>query len=160
MAVLAACGGVAPADWAAQVCGALGPWRTQIGDLNARAQQQMATAKTPAETRTNLLALLDGAATATDAARNAVVNTGPPDVDGGDAIAARFVDSITRARDAYATARASLEQLPMTDEKAFYDGVVAILGRLQAEYAASEVDTSTLDSVEVRAALDGATQCQ
>lgn len=151
---------MAPAEWAGRVCGALGPWRTQIGDLNTRAQQQMATAKTPAETRTNLLVLLDGAASATDSARNAVVDAGAPDVDGGDAIAARFVDSITHARDAYATARASLEQLPMTDEKAFYDGVVAILGRLETEYAASELDTSTLDSVEVRAALDGSTQCQ
>lgn len=161
LALAAGCGSaVPPVQWATRVCAAVKPWRSQIADLNTRAQQQMSTATTPAETRDNLSALLAGGRDASETARAAVVAAGVPDVDGGDQVAQRFVDSLTKARDAYDHARSDLQGLSTADAASFYDGVVALLGRLQTEYAASGIDTSNLDSPDLRQAFDGADQCR
>lgn len=152
--------GVPAAQWAGQVCAAVKPWRARIADLNSQAQQQMSTATTPQQTRDNLSALFAGGRDASETARAAVVAAGVPDVDGGDRVAQRFADALARARDAYAHARSDLQGLATTDAGAFYDGVVAMLGRLQTEYAASGIDTSNLDSPELRQAFDGIDQCR
>jgi hypothetical protein len=159
---LVGCGGskVSPAEWAAKVCAALGPWRAQIATLNTQAQQQVSGASSPEQVRTSLLALLNGAAVASDNARVAVVAAGVPDVDGGQAVAARFIDALTRAREAYRHAGSDLGGLPTTNASSFYDGVVAVLGRLQTEYAASALDTSNLDAPALREAFDGVDQCR
>jgi hypothetical protein len=151
---------VPPARWAATVCAAVGPWRTQINSLNNQAQQQVSAASSPAQVRDSLLALLDGAVTASENARVAVAAAGIPDVDGGETVAARFVDSLARAREAYRHARTDLQSLPTTDPTSFYDGVVAVLTRLQTEYAASALDTSNLDAPALRDAFDGDDQCR
>src|SRR5690349_4911854 len=81
---LVACGGgVPPKTWARSVCSALQPWRTEITNLNGRAQQQMSSATTPEQTKQNLLALVSGAQTATDTALSKVVAAGTPDVSDG-----------------------------------------------------------------------------
>lgn len=156
-----ACGSATPAnDWARSVCAALAPWRTQITDLNGRAQQQVAAASTPAQTRDGLLELLSGAESATEEAHAAVVAAGTPDVDGGADVARSFALSLQAARDAYARAGADLQALSTADETLFYDGVVALLTRLSDEYARAGVDTSTLDSPELRRAFDEVDECQ
>ncbi len=161
LAVLAACGsGVSADEWAGRVCGALAPWRTDISQLNARAQQQMSTASTPVQTRESLLGLLSGAEAASEAARTAVTAAGIPDVDGGDDVARHFVASLTGTRDAYARARADLQALPTDDATAFYNGVVAVMATLNHEYASTGVDTTHLESVELREAFDGVDQCR
>jgi hypothetical protein len=120
----------------------------------------MSTATTPTQTRDNLLTLLTGGQDASETARAAVAGAGVPAVDGGAQVAQRFVDTLARARDAYAHARTDLQGLSTIDAAAFYDGVESVLSRLQTEYAASGIDTTNLDSPELRKAFDGAEQCR
>jgi hypothetical protein len=159
--MLVACSsGLSAQDWAGTVCSALTPWRTQITDLNARAASQMAAATTPEQTRDSLVALLEGGRDASETARLAVETAGVPDVEGGAAVAQSFVAALAGARDAYAQARAELLALPMDDEDAFYDGVVAVMARLDEQYRASAVDTTGLSSPELRTAFDGIAECR
>jgi hypothetical protein len=161
LALLAACsGGTPPDEWAGRVCAAMTPWRGQIDDLNASAQRQVSAAASPAATRAGLLELLAGAERATESARVAVAAAGTPDVEGGEEVARQFVESLAGGRDAYAAARTDLQALPTADDKAFYDGVVAVLGRLNDAYARSAVDTTTLDSPGLRQAFERSPQCR
>lgn len=158
-----ACGkdGVEPDTWVRSVCGALTPWRTQIADLTAKAQQQMTTATTPQQTRTNLVTLLGGAERASEDARRGVAEAGVPAVDKGDHIAGRFTASLTRARDAYANARTTVEALPVgADPKPFYDGVASAFARLGEEYATSTLDTTNVGSTDLQRAFDEVPECQ
>jgi hypothetical protein len=159
---LVGCGAsrVPPTQWAAKVCSAVVPWRSQISNLNTQAQQQTSAAHSPDQVRDGLLTLLDGGVQASEAARAAVAAAGIPDVDNGAQIAARFADSLTRVRDAYRHARTDLQSLPTSDAGSFYDGVVAVLARLQTEYAASALDTTNLDAPALREAFDGVDQCR
>ena len=43
--------GLATRAWAASVCQVLAPWRTEIGTLANRTQQQMTAATTPAQAK-------------------------------------------------------------------------------------------------------------
>jgi len=147
-------------QWAGQVCGALAPWRTEVGQLNATTAAQMSTATTPAQAQQTLVTLLAGAQDASEKARAAVAAAGTPDVDGGAAVAASFVAALAGARDAYGRAHDDLAALPTTDSGPFYDGVAAVLARLNDEYARSAVDPSTLDSPELRRAFDGNASCR
>jgi hypothetical protein len=158
--VTACASGTPAVEWVTQVCGALVPWRTQITDLNTRAQQQVSAASSPAQTRDSLLELLEGAESATRQAHALVVAAGTPDVDGGAEVAQSFATSLEAAGEAYAQARIDMAALSTVDEAAFYDGVVTVLARLTDEYAHAGVDTSTLDSPELRAAFDGVDQCR
>jgi hypothetical protein len=161
VAALAGCGqGPSPQDWAGTVCHALGPWRAQIDALNVKAAAEMAQATTAAETRDNLVELVTGAETASEAARVAVAAAGVPDVDGGQAVATSFVSALRGTRDAYAKARTDLLALDPSDEARFYDGVQAVLARLNADYQASAVDTGALSSPELREAFDGLESCR
>ena len=160
-ALAAGCGGgPSPQDWAGRVCQALSPWRTQIDDLNAQAATRMATATTSTQTRDGLVTLVSGGESASETARAAVVAAGVPDVDGGDQVAQRFIASLTGTRDAYARAKKDLQALPTADDAAFYDGVTAVMSRLNDEYRASAVDTTNLDSPELRLAFDGTPSCR
>ena len=156
---LAACA-VEPKEWAASVCGALTPWRKQIADLNAKAQQQMASAKTPAATQKNLVGLLGGARDASERARKAVEDAGEPDVDQGELIAKRFVDSLAAVRDAYGHATDAIQKLSTKDDQDFYDGVVAIITTLNREYASSKLDTSAITSPELSKAFAEIPECR
>jgi hypothetical protein len=158
---VAACtGGVAPSRWADQVCGALIPWRTTVAQLNGEAQQKVAAATTPAQTRDGLVELLSGAQTASETARAAVVAAGTPDVDGGADVANRIAASLAGTRDAYAKAKADLLALPTDDPTSFYRRVATIMDTLQREYAASAVDTNQLNSVELSDAFDKVDRCR
>jgi hypothetical protein len=158
---LVACGGGTPPDaWASQVCHALGPWRTQISNLNAEASARMTTASTPDQARSHLLELLAGAEAATETARASLAAAGTPDVDGGEEVARRFSASLEGARDAYAHARSDLQALPTHDPARFYDGVVTVFSRLSRDYLASGLDPGKVDSVELRQAFDRIEQCR
>jgi hypothetical protein len=141
------------------VCQALGPWRGQISALNSQAAQQMKSATTPQQTRTNMVALLAGAQRASEDARAKVAAAGAPNVSGGAAIAAWFVSSLTAVRDAYGKARQTVEGLPTGDAKAFYDGVASAIGTLNQEYAKAGVDTGRLASAELRKDFDEVPAC-
>jgi hypothetical protein len=159
---LAGCGSskVPAVQWATTVCSAVRPWRTQITALNAQAQQQVSSASSPVQVRDSLVSLLDGGAQASEQARAAVAGAGIPDVGDGAAVASRFADSLTKVRDAYRHARTDLESLSITDASSFYDGVVAVLTKLQSEYATSALDTSNLDAPALQEAFDGVDQCR
>ena len=161
LAMLAACSsGPTATQWATSVCGALKPWRTAITDLNQQATAQMATATTSAQTKQNLITLVSGARQASETARAAIAAAGVPDVDGGAEAAHRFEVSLAGTRDAYAKAEADLAALSTTDEKAFYDGVAAVMTRLNEQYGSSGIDVAGLDSVELRHAFDGIPECR
>jgi hypothetical protein len=157
--VLAGCGGGPPARvWAARVCDALVPWRARIGELTTGTQQQMTARTTPAQAKENLVRLLGGAESASETARASLVEAGVPDVDRGDAIAGAFVATLTSVRDAYGRARRTIEGLETGP--AFYDGVGAAVSTLDDEYKAGTLDTSTLDSLELRRAFDEVPECR
>jgi hypothetical protein len=120
----------------------------------------MAGATTGAQARTNLVELVSGAERASETARASVVGAGVPDVDGGEAAAASFVAVLTGTRDAYAQAKSDLLALSTSDEAAFYDGVIAVMERLNAQYATSSADLSEVSSLELRQAFDGLPACR
>ncbi len=160
-ALLAGCTSALPArEWAGQVCDTLGPWRSGIAGLNARAQHELSVARTPDEAKQDLLRLLTDAASATETARAALIAAGAPDVPGGAEIAARFVSSLTAVRDSYRRAASAVRALATADAGSFYDRVTTVLDSLTREYDRGAVDTTSLDSPELRAAFDGLPQCR
>ena len=146
-------------SWAASVCEALAPWRAEVGALTGRADEQMAAATTPAAARENLVRLLEAASRASETARERVAAAGAPLVDGGPAVAAEVTASLAAVRDAYGRAGAAVGELPTADADTFYAGVAAVLSTLEEEYAASALDTTTLDSPELVRAFDEVPQC-
>lgn len=158
---VAACGGaVAPRTWVTTVCQSLAPWRDAISKLNATAQTQMASARTPQDTRTRVLTLLNGARQASETARAAVAAAGVPDVQGGAVIEKRFVDSLAAVRDAYARAATTVGALPTGDAKAFYAGVASAMSQLNTDYSKAGVDTAALASDELQADFAQVAACQ
>jgi predicted lipid-binding transport protein (Tim44 family) len=161
--VLALLGGCAkgppPRVWAASVCSALTPWRAEIATLTTRAQQQTPTSTTPGQAKENLVQMLAGAREASEKARGQVVAAGVPEVDGGAAVAAGMADSLGQVRDAYGRARDAVRDLPTDDSADFYDRVATVMVKLQKEYAASALDTSTLRSTELQKAFAEVPEC-
>jgi hypothetical protein len=158
--VLGGCGaGPTPAAWAASVCEALAPWRAEIGDLTVRTQQQMTAETTPAQARENLVRLFGGAESASERARGEVERAGVPDADSGEAVQERFLTSLAQARDAYAKARDSIAALDIGDAKRFYDGVSEAVTVLNKEYGRSALDTSNLESPELKRAFAEVPEC-
>jgi hypothetical protein len=151
--------GVAPATWAKSVCTALSPWRTRLAALTDETQAQLTSATTPAQAKQNLIGLLSGAETASETARQRVVDAGRPEVDRGDEIADRFVASLRAARDAYAHARGTVADLDSGDASAFYSAVASAFEKLQHEYAASALDTDKLSSAPLRQAFNEVPEC-
>jgi hypothetical protein len=161
MVFLAGCSsGHGAQAWAVSVCTTLSPWRSEISALTTRTQQQMTTRTTPGQAKENLARLFDGARAASEAARAGVERAGVPDVSGGDRIAAAFVGSLTGMRDAYGTAHESIEALATSPTSAFYDAVGKVVDRLNEDYSKSGLDTSRLDSVELREAFESLPECQ
>jgi hypothetical protein len=160
-ASLAACSNASgPRVWAASVCTALAPWRTEIGTLTTRTQQQMTAATSPAQAKENLMRLFGGAESASEQARAGVARAGVPDVDRGEQVAESFVASLTAVRDAYGRARAGIEALATSPQKEFYAQVAAVIDKLNQEYEQSSLDTSRLDSQELRKAFDEVPECR
>ncbi|WP_328464490.1 hypothetical protein OHA21_40935 [Actinoplanes sp. NBC_00393] len=149
-----------PSAWAAQVCTALSPWRSEIDSLTNRTQQQMTTKTTPGQAKENLARLFDGAATASEEARAGVERAGVPDVTNGDRIADGFVGSLAGIRDAYGHARSGIQALATSPAKTFYDEVTKVVERLTTEYEKSSLDTTKLESVELQQAFDSLPECQ
>jgi hypothetical protein len=162
---LAACGGpdgVDPKQWARSVCGALAPWRSEISSLTTKTQQQLSTAKTAAQTKTNVVALLAGAEASSEKARQGVVGAGVPAVDHGAEIAKQFTLSLERARDAYGHAKTTISGLPVksANDKTFYAGVRTTFDTLQSEYAQSELHTDNVGSKDLQKAIDEVPECR
>ncbi|BCY05189.1 hypothetical protein [Actinoplanes sp. L3-i22] len=158
---LAACSSGHNAEaWAASVCTALAPWRSEISTLTTRTQQQMTTRTTPGQAKENLARLFDGARTSSETARAGVERAGVPDVDDGKRIAAAFVGSLAGMRDAYGTAHDGIESLATAPSSAFYTEVGKVVDRLNTEYEKSGLDTSRLDSVELKDAFESLPECQ
>jgi hypothetical protein len=149
-----------PRVWAASVCSALAPWRAEIGTLSSRTQQQMTAETTPAQAKENLTRLFGGAESASEKARAGVEKAGVPDVDGGDRVAESFQSSLGAMRDAYGRARAGIQALATSPSKAFYAQVGAVVDKLNTEYQQSSLDTSKLDSKELKQAFDEVPECR
>ncbi|GAB3964843.1 hypothetical protein GCM10027615_08400 [Plantactinospora veratri] len=119
------------------------------------------TAQTsPAQAKENLVRLLRGAEQASETARQKVAAAGVPDTDKGEAVSKGFVASLTAVRDAYGRAGAAIEALGTGQPSEFYDGVKAAVDTLNQEYDASSLDTSELDSVELKRAFDEVPECR
>lgn len=160
--LLGACGvgvGPSPRAWAATVCKALTPWRTEINKLTSVTQQQITAKTTPAQAKENLVRLMAGAEEATETARDRVARAGVPDVDEGEAVARGFVASLTAVRDAYAKAKVSVEKLSSARSGVFYDGVQTVMKTLEDEYRASAINTSRLNSDELERAFNEVPEC-
>jgi hypothetical protein len=153
-------GGPGARAWAASVCTTLDPWRAEISSLTSRTQQQMSAATTPGQAKENLMRLFAGAADASEQARAGVAKAGVPDVDQGRQIADGFTGSLAAMRDAYGRARSGIEALPTAPANAFYQQVTQVVEQLQTDYQASSLDTSKLDSKELKDAFDEVPECR
>jgi hypothetical protein len=151
---------VDPSVWAGKVCQALGPWRAHIGELTRQAQREMSAARTPEQTKTNLVRLLGGAERASEDARSGIVAAGVPGVPQGARIRDRFIGSLGAVRDAYGRARRTIEALDTSDASAFYDRVVAAWDRLTDEYSRTGLDTGAVSSAELKRAFDEVPDCR
>ena len=149
-----------PRVWAASVCNALAPWRTEIGTLATRTQQQMTAATTPAQAKENLVRLFGGAESASESARAGVARAGVPDVEQGEEIASSFVASLTGVRDAYGRARGGIEALATSPQATFYTQVAAVVEKLDKEYQQTELDTTNLNSQELKQAFAETPECR
>ncbi len=159
-AVPACSNSTGPRAWAASVCAALDPWRAEIGTLTTRTQQQMTAATTPAQAKENLVRLFGGAESASEKARAGVERAGVPDVDRGEQVAAGFMAALSGMRDAYGRARAGIAALATTPQKRFYEQVGAVVEKLDQEYEESSLDTSRLNSRELKQAFDEVPECR
>ena len=158
---LGACSsGPAPRAWAASVCTVLAPWRSEIGTLATRTQQQMTAETTPAQAKENLTRLFGGAESASEKARAGVEKAGVPDVDEGKQVADSFAASLGAMRDAYGRAKTGIEALATSPSKDFYTKVGSVVDTLNVEYKQSELDTTKLDSEELKEAFDEAPECR
>ena len=152
-------GDVAPKRWAQSVCTTLTPWRAEIADLTARTQQQMTAETTPAQAQENLVRLFGGARAASEEARAQVERAGVPDVDGGKAVLDRFTGSLAAVRDAYGRASDAIAKLDTGQPKPFYDQVAEVVNVLNEEYGRSALDTTNLESSELKRAFDEVPEC-
>jgi hypothetical protein len=160
-APLSACAGSHDAQaWATQVCKTLAPWRTEIGSLTTRTQQQMTTRTTPGQAKENLMTLFGGARDASEKARAGVAKAGVPDVTDGQKIADGFVTSLAKMRDAYGKAQTGIGALAITPAEGFYDQVATVVTQLNQDYQASSLDTSNLKSTELQQAFDEVPECR
>jgi hypothetical protein len=153
-------GGPAPRAWAASVCTVLAPWRSEIGTLATRTQQQMTAETTPAQAKENLTRLFGGAESASEKARAGVQKAGVPDVEEGKEVADSFAASLSAMRDAYGRAKSGIAALTTSPSKDFYAKVGSVVDTLNVEYKQSELDTSRLDSQELKEAFDEAPECR
>ena len=159
--IVAGCSGAHGARaWAASVCTTLEPWRTEIGSLTTRAQQQMSALTTPGQAKENLMRLFGGAEDASERARAGVQKAGVPDVDDGKQIADSFATSLAAMRDAYGRARAGIQALDTARSEPFYQQVTKVVDQLQTDYSASGLDTSKLNSKELQEAFDEVPECR
>ncbi|MEU4775518.1 hypothetical protein [Micromonospora sp. NPDC023644] len=159
--VLAGCGGgPSPQAWAASVCSALTPWRAEISKLTSSTDQQMTAQTTPAQAKENLVRLFGGAEQASETARRKVEEAGIPETEHGAEVSAGFRASLAKVRDAYGRARDTIDGLGTGQPTAFYDGVRAAVDTLNKEYDASALDTSRLNSEELRRAFDEVPECR
>jgi hypothetical protein len=159
--IAAGCSGAHGARaWASSVCTTLEPWRTEIGSLTTRAQQQMSALTTPGQAKENLTRLFGGAEDASEKARSGVAKAGVPDVTNGKQIADSFLSSLTAMRDAYGRARTGIQGLDTTRSEPFYQQVTKVVTQLQADYSASGLDTSRLNSSELQEAFDELPECR
>jgi hypothetical protein len=142
------------------VCTALAPWRTEISTLATRTQQQMTAETTPAQAKENLTRLFGGAQDASERAREGVQKAGVPDVDHGKQIASSFMASLGATRDAYGRAKSGIQALPTAPSATFYTKVAEVVDTLSADYQKSELDTSRLDSKELKDAFDEVPECR
>jgi hypothetical protein len=160
-APLAACSGShGPRAWATSVCKTLAPWRTEIGSLTTRTQQQMTMRTTPGQAKDNLMTLFAGAQDASERARAGVAEAGVPDVSDGKQIAASFVTSLAAMRDAYGRARTGIGALAIVPVEDFYTQVGKVVTKLNQDYQASSLDTSNLNSTELKQAFDEVPECR
>jgi hypothetical protein len=153
-------GSPGPRVWAASVCTTLSPWRTEIGTLTTRTQQQMTAETTPTQAKENLMRLFGGAEEASEKARAGVQKAGVPDVANGQQIAAGFTASLSAMRDAYGRARSGIQALATSPAKTFYTQVGTVVDTLQTEYTKSDLDTSKINSKELSEAFDEVPECR
>jgi len=149
-----------PRAWATTVCNALAPWRTEIGTLATRTQQQMTAETTPAQAKENLVRMFSGAESASESGRAGVERAGVPDVEQGEEIARSFTTSLSGVRDAYGRARGGIEALATSPQASFYTQVAAVVEKLDAEYQQAELDTTNLNSQELKQAFDETPECR
>ncbi|MFG2038980.1 hypothetical protein [Dactylosporangium sp. NPDC048998] len=162
LCVVAGCGGdgIEPKRWAKSVCTALAPWRTEIADLTAKAQQQLQAAKTPAQIKTNIVDLLAGAESASEKARAGVDGAGVPRVTDGKKVAEQFTASLAKARDAYGNAKRTVSGLPTADAKTFYAAVGSAFATLKDEYERSAIDPAHVGPADLQQAFDEVPECR
>ncbi|SCL57571.1 hypothetical protein GA0070606_2793 [Micromonospora citrea] len=159
--VAAGCGGgPSPQAWAASVCSALTPWRAEISKLTSSTDQQMTAQTTPAQAKENLVRLFGGAEQASETARRKVEQAGIPEAEHGAEVSEGFRASLAKMRDAYGRARDTIDGLSTGQPAAFYDGVRAAVETLNKEYDASALDTSRLNSEELKRAFDEVPECR
>jgi hypothetical protein len=133
LSALVACGGgsgageerVAPATWAADVCGAAADWVDEIMGLNEELQANLDPSSVQA-LKDQMVGYFDDILTSTDGMIGDIEAAGIPDVEGGQEAADRVLAGMRDARAILQQARDDAAALDTSDPQAFGEEVQAI----------------------------------
>jgi hypothetical protein len=126
---LSACGGgsggttttkaVDAGVYTGSVCATIATWQQHLGSASTMLGRRTNTAKSLRYVRTQFVAFYTGAIGETDKMLAAVGGAGVPDVNQGDRVAKRLLQSLRRFRQILVAARVNARALPVGDEQKF-----------------------------------------
>jgi hypothetical protein len=154
----------APDVWAASVCGALGTWVTSLQDGSRRLGTQMRDTKDLKTVKARFVGFLEDAEESSEEMVDKVKETGPPDVEQGEAIQDDLVTAFEKVNQSFSNAVDKANELSTDNLKEFSSGVGELSQDVQNNLATTGQDFSTLSdrfqSTEIDNATDGEPACQ
>jgi hypothetical protein len=154
----------APDVWAASVCGALGTWVTSLQDGSRRLGTQMRDTKDLKTVKARFVGFLEDAEESSEEMVDKVKETGPPDVEQGEAIQDDLVTAFEKVNQSFSNAVDKANELSTDNLKEFSSGVGELSQDVQNNLATTGQDFSTLSdrfqSSELDNATDGEPACQ
>jgi hypothetical protein len=154
----------APDVWAASVCGALGNWVTSLQDSSRRLGTQMRDTKDLKTVKARFVSFLEDAEQSSDEMVDKVKETGPPDLEQGEAIQDDLVAALEKVNQSFSNAVDKANELSTSSLQSFSTGVGELSQDVQNNLAATGQDFSTLSdrfqSSDLDNATDGEPACQ
>jgi predicted lipid-binding transport protein (Tim44 family) len=161
--LLGACGGggggtVSAPQFVKVACTDLGNWIKAIQKRSQNVQQ--AAPQTPDEGKKVISAFFDGVIADTDKLIDQLKAAGTPDVKNGDKISSTVISALEHARDALASSKAKVENLPTDNPQAFAKAAQQMGQSVQSAFQKAGQLGSSLTSPELEAAAKKEPACQ
>ena len=167
----AACGGdddgeeketpepVSVETYAAEICGALSDWQTEIQARAAELRARLAPDAPVATQKEALAGYINDLVTFTERLVNSTEKTAPPDVENGREIHDRFLTAFRDARAAFEEARGQVEELP-DDPAKFQVAASEVAGQMQTTLSAIGTSLADHGQKELEKAFQENETCQ